>query len=138
MEPLDTNVLVGHFTGSPASQASLATKLLKSAAPDAYLLTHVHLSELVWVLETSTYKSSRVAIVSALEATLALSAVHVDDESLIRTAIRLYGHGGMDWTDAYLVATAIERQADAVISFDRFDARLAGTGVKRVDPRSRA
>ena len=134
MQPLDSKVLVRHFTGSPAAQASLATKLLKGAAPDSYLLTHVHLSELVWVLETSTYKAPRTAIVGALEATLGLTAVHVNDESLLRTAIKLYGQHGMDWTDAYLVATALGMRAGSVVSFDRFDSKIKGLGVKRMEP----
>jgi hypothetical protein len=44
----------------------------------------------------------------------------------------------MDWTDAYLVATAVEMRSGSVVSFDRFDAKLTGTGIKRVDPSARA
>ena len=135
MEPIDTNVLVRHFTGAPVGQAQAASRLLKEASAGAFLLTDVHLSEMVWVLETSTYKAVRSAIVAAVEATLALPAIRVDDEAVVREAVRLYSERTMDWTDAYLVATGIERRSAAVVSFDHFDAKIKGLSVSRREPR---
>jgi predicted nucleic acid-binding protein len=40
----------------------------------------------------------------------------------------------MDWIDAYLVATARATKGTEVVSFDRFDAKLAGLGVRRRQP----
>lgn len=138
MEPIDTNVLIRHFTGAPADQAKVASQLLREAGPGAFLLTHVHLSEMVWVLETSTYRAARLAIVAALEATLALPAVRVEEKPIVRRAVKLYSERSMDWTDAYLVATAIDRGSGSVVSFDRFDRKLTGTNVRRRDPVQRS
>lgn len=134
MQPIDTNVLIRHFTGMPVEQAKAASQMLRGAAAGEFLLTHVHLSEMVWVLETSTYRAARGDIVAAVEATLALPAIRVEDEALIRQAVRLYSHQAMDWTDAYLVATAMERGETVVVSFDRFDAKLAGVSIRRREP----
>ncbi len=134
MEPIDTNVLIRHFTGAPADQGKAASRLLKEARSGAFLLTHVHLSEMVWVLETSTYKAARPAIVAALEATLALPAIRVEDEHVVRGAVKLYSERKMDWADAYLVSTAIDRGSRSVVSFDRFDMKVSGTSVRRRDP----
>lgn len=131
---LDTNVLVRHFTGTPADQASAATAFLKSAAPGQLRLSDVHVSEFVWVLESSIYQADRATISAALDAVIALPAIEVGDEALLQKAIDLYAQRGMDWTDAYLVATAIRSQARDVVSFDRFDSKLGGLGLRRVAP----
>jgi predicted nucleic-acid-binding protein len=128
MQVVDTNILVRHFTGTPADQASAATAFLKSAAPGDLLLTDVHVAELVWMLESSIYQADRATIAAAVEAALALPAIEVTDERLLQATVDLYSQRGMDWTDAYLVATAIASKAPEVVSFDRFDSRLAGLG----------
>ena len=131
---LDTNVLVRHFTGTPADQASAATAFLKAAAPGQLRLSDVHVSEFVWVLESSIYQADRATISAALDAVIALPAIEVGDEALLQKAIDIYAQRGMDWTDAYLVATAIRSQARDVVSFDRFDSKLGGLGLRRVEP----
>jgi predicted nucleic-acid-binding protein len=131
---VDTNILVRHFTGAPADQARAATAFLKSAEPGELLLTDVHVAEFVWVLESSIYQADRATIAAAVEAALALPAVEVADEALLQVTIDLYSQRGMDWTDAYLVATAIASKAPEVVSFDRFDSKLSGLGVRRLDP----
>jgi predicted nucleic-acid-binding protein len=86
------------------------------------------------MLESSIYQADRATIAAAVEAALALPAVEVADEALLQVTIDLYSQRGMDWTDAYLVATAIASKAPEVVSFDRFDSKLSGLGVRRLDP----
>ena len=131
---VDTNILVRHFTGAPADEARAATAFLKSAGPGELLLTDVHVAEFVWVLESSIYQADRATVAAAVDAALALPAIEVVDEALLQVTIDLYSHRGMDWTDAYLVATAIAGQVPEVASFDRFDSKLNGLGVWRLDP----
>jgi predicted nucleic acid-binding protein len=50
-------------------------------------------------------------------------------------AIELYAERGMDWADAYLVATARRSGLDEVVSFGRFDAKISGLNVRRLEPR---
>jgi predicted nucleic-acid-binding protein len=131
---IDTNVLLRHFTGAPTDQARAATAFLKSAGPGELLLTDVHVAEFVWVLESSIYQADRATVAAALEATFALPAIEVIDEGLLQLAVDLYSQRGMDWTDAYLIATAIASKAAEVVSFDRFDSKLSGLGIRRTDP----
>jgi predicted nucleic-acid-binding protein len=131
---LDTNVLVRHFSGAPADQAAAATAFLSGAGPGELWLTDVHLAEFVWVLESSIYRADRGTVAAALDAVLALPAIDVAEESLLQDAVLLYSQRGMDWIDAYLVATARATKATEVVSFDRFDAKLAGLGVRRRQP----
>lgn len=131
---VDTNVLIRHFTGAPADQARAATAFLKAAEPGELLLTDVHVAEFVWVLESSIYQADRATVAAAVEAVLSLPAIKVANAALLQVTIDLYSQRGMDWTDAYLVATAIASKAPEAVSFDRFDSKLSGLGVRRLDP----
>src|SRR5487761_1053003 len=131
---LDTNVLVRHVSGAPAQQARAATALLKGAAPGEFWLTDVHVAEFVWVLQSSIYQATRQTVRTALEAILALPAITVANRGLLHDAIDLYAQRSMNGTDAYLIASAGAVKATEVVSFDRFDAKLTGLGIKRVDP----
>ncbi len=133
--PLDTNVLVRHFTGQPPGQARQATAFLRESHPGSLLLTDVHLSELVFVLESSVYSTPRGTVATIVDSVLALPAIQVDKEARLRQALVLFRQRAMDWADAYLVAAAITTRADEVISFDRFDTKLKGLPVRRVEPR---
>lgn len=131
---LDTNILVRHVSGLPRDQARAATRFLRSSRADELLLTDVHISEFVWVLQSSIYQAEHETVRLALEAILALPAITVVDASLLQDAIDMYVGRSMNWTDAYLIASARARKADEVVSFDRFDSKLVGTGVRRLEP----
>jgi predicted nucleic-acid-binding protein len=133
--PLDTNVLVRHFTGQPPVQARLATTFLRDSLPSSLLLTDVHLSELVFVLESSVYSTPRETVATIVDSVLALPAIVADNEVRLRKTLALYRERAMDWADAYLIAAAIASRAEQVISFDRFDTKIKGLPVRRVEPR---
>jgi predicted nucleic-acid-binding protein len=132
---LDTNVLVRHVSGSPEDQAKSATKYLQTSEAGELLVTDVHISEFVWVLQSTMYQAERDTVRLALEAILALPAITVVDAGLLQDAIDLFAGRSMSWTDAYLVASARARKAEEVVSFDRFDSKLVGTGVRRLEPK---
>jgi len=44
----------------------------------------------------------------------------------------------MNWTAAYLIASARAVKATDIVSFDRIDARLDGLGVRRIAPEGTA
>jgi predicted nucleic-acid-binding protein len=50
---------------------------------------------------------------------IALPAIAANDERMIREAAVLYAPRRMDWTDAYLVASAQAPGVTEVVSFDR-------------------
>jgi predicted nucleic-acid-binding protein len=88
------------------------------------------------VLESSIYQADRATVAAAVEAALALPAIEVKDDALLQRAVDLYSQRGMDWIDAYLVATAIASKAGEVVSFDRFDPKVTGSGVPQDGPPS--
>ena len=52
----------------------------------------------------------------------------------IRHGSRIAGRRGMDWPDACLLALVEIRHRDALLSFDRLAAKLAGLSVLRREP----
>ena len=126
---VDTNVLIRHFTGDPPAQARLATRYLEQA--DRLLLPDLILAEVAYVLE-SYYEVARPQVAGALRAILAFRAIHVVDGPLLQRAVELYEVHGLDFADAYLVASAERTGVGVVASFDRRIDRV-GT-VRREEP----
>jgi predicted nucleic acid-binding protein len=113
---LDTNVLVRHLTGDPPAQARRATRYLKRA--DELLLADLILAEVACVLE-SFYEVSRTQVAATLRAILAFPTIRTLDAELLQRAIEVYEVHGLDFADAYLVATAERTGVDVIASFDR-------------------
>ena len=113
---IDTNVLIRHLTGDPPAQARLATRYLEQA--DQLLLPDLILAEVAYVLE-SFYEAPRLQVAEALRSILAFRAIHVVDSPLLQRAVELYEVQGLDFADAYLVASAERTGVGVVASFDR-------------------
>ena len=126
---LDTNVLVRHLTGDPPEQARRATRYLQHA--DTLLLPDLILAEVAYVLE-SYYEAPRHQVAEALRSTLAFRAIRVVDGPLLLRAVEVYEVHGLDYADAYLVASAERTGVGVVASFDRAIDRI-GT-VRREEP----
>lgn len=126
---VDTNVFVRHLTGDPPEQAAAATRYLAGA--DELLLKDLIVAEVACVLQ-SVYKAARPDIALYLRAILAFPAVRVDDPELLQRAVEIYEVNGLDFADAYLVASAERSGIGLVASFDRQIDRL-GT-VRRDEP----
>lgn len=126
---LDTNVLVRHLTGDPPEQARRATRYLQHA--DTLLLPDLILAEVAYVLE-SYYEAPRPQVAEALRSILAFRAIRVVDGPLLLRAVEVYEVHGLDYADAYLVASAERTGVGVVASFDRAIDRI-GT-VRREEP----
>ena len=113
---VDTNVLIRHLTGDPPTQARMATRYLDQA--DQLLLPDLILAEVAYVLE-SYYQVARFQVAEALRSILAFRAIRVIDGMLLRRAVELYEVHGLDFADAYLVASAERTGVGVVASFDR-------------------
>ena len=113
---IDTNVLIRHLTGDPPAQARLATRYLEQA--DQLLLPDLILAEVAYVLE-SYYEAPRLQVAEALRSILAFRTIHVVDSPLLQRAVELYEVQGLDFADAYLVASAERTGVGVVASFDR-------------------
>ena len=126
---LDTNVLVRHLTGDPPEQARRATRYLEHA--DTLLLPDLVLAEVAYVLE-SYYQAPRHQVAEALRSILAFRAIRVVDGPLLLRAVELYEVHGLDYADAYLVASAERTGVGVVASFDRAIDRVRT--VRREEP----
>ncbi len=126
---LDTNVLVRHLTGDPASQASRATAFLRGE--HELILTDLVLAEMVYVLE-SFYEVARADIASMARALLALPSIVAGDHGLLLRAVEIYEVDRLDFAEAYLVALAEMSDVKLVASFDRQIDRVKS--VQRVEP----
>jgi len=126
---LDTNVLVRHLTGDPPAMARRATAYLSGA--DELFLTDLVVAELVYVLE-SFYELARPEVAQRARAVVGFGAVVVQDDIVLLRALDLYEHLGLDFAEAYLLATAEASGINAVASFDRSIDRV-GT-VERIEP----
>jgi predicted nucleic acid-binding protein len=126
---LDTNVLIRHLTGDPPAQARRATRYLKRA--DELLLADLILAEVAYVLE-SFYEVSRTQVAATLRAILAFPTIRTLDAELLQRAVEVYEVHGLDFADAYLVATAERTGVGVIASFDQSIDRV-GT-VRRDEP----
>lgn len=126
---VDTNILVRHLTGDPPEQARRATAFLATA--DEILLADLVVAELVYVLE-SFYAVGRSEVAELVRAVVAFPSVVVLDLDLLLRAVEIYEVHGLDFADAYLVASAETSGVGAVASFDRSIDKV-GT-VSRVEP----
>lgn len=113
---LDTNVLMRHLTGDPPEQAGRATRFLAKA--DELLLADLIVAEVVYVLE-SFYEVERAEVGRLVRAILAFPAIRTLDPDLLRRAIEVYERPGLDFAEAYLVASAEATGVGRVVSFDR-------------------
>lgn len=95
------------------------------------MLADLVLAECVYVLE-SFYEVERVRVAELMRAAIALPSIRVVDEPLLLRALELYELAGLDFADAYLVASAEVTGVEAVMSFDRGMDRVRT--VARVEP----
>ena len=113
---IDTNVLIRHLTGDPTAQARMATRYLAQASQ--LLLPDLIFAEVAYVLE-SYYEVARLQVAETLRSILAFRAIRVVDDVLLQRAVELYEAYGLDFADAYLVASAERTGIGVVASFDR-------------------
>lgn len=126
---LDTNVLIRHLTGDPPAMAARATALLRAA--ERLDLPDLIVAEVVYVLE-SFYRVPREQVAELARAIIAFPAIETEDAPRLLRAIELYERAGLDFADAYLVASAERADHRSVVSFDRRIGRV-GT-IERVEP----
>jgi predicted nucleic acid-binding protein len=122
-------VLVRHLTGDPPAQARAAMRLLAGA--ERLLLADLIFAETLYVLE-SFYELDRRRVAEVMRAVIAFPAIAVLDAALLLRALELHERHGLDFAEAYLVASAEASGVEAVASFDRALDRVET--VRRVEP----
>jgi len=115
---LDTNLLVRLLTGDDPAQAERAAQLI-DASPACFVPITVVL-ELEWVLR-GAYRLNPEAVIKALEGLMAIRQVHVEQEDLVRQALKAH-RGGLDFADALHLL-----RSEGCGRFASFDRALAST-----------
>ncbi len=126
---VDTNVLIRHLSGDTAQLAARATTLLADA--DELLLADLIVAEMVYVLE-SFYEVPREEVGRMARAVVAYPSIRTLDPALLLRALEVYETVGIDFAEAYLVASAETAGIVDIVSFDRDLDRVAS--VNRVEP----
>lgn len=126
---VDTNVLIRHLTGDPSDLAARATSYL--AAADELLLPDLIVAETVYVLE-SFYEVPKAEVVRLMQSVIAFPAIRTLDPSLLLRSLEVYETHGIDYAEAYLVASAESAGIGDIVSFDRSIDRIKT--VNRIQP----
>lgn len=126
---VDTNVLIRHLTGDPPDLADRASAYL--AAAGALVLPDLILAEVVYVLE-SFYEVPRNRVAEMARSIISFGSIRTVDAGLLLRAIEVYEVHRIDFSDAYLVASAESAGIDDIASFDRSIDRVPT--ISRVEP----
>ncbi|MFX0539765.1 PIN domain-containing protein [Ornithinimicrobium sp. Y1847] len=122
---LDTTVVVRHLVQDHAEQGAAATRAMAKLTPqEPGFLTTVVVVETYWVL-TRGYKIAAETVIGALSALVDSPDIVVQDESQVRSALRL-ARSGSDFADAVISAACTSRGCSQVLSFDRRAQRDVG------------
>ncbi len=124
---LDTNVLVRLATRDDAVQFSKAEKVVRdrfSVSSPAWISVIV-VVEYTWVL-TRLYQYSRREIANTLKALIETDCFRVEDQNLVRAAVRLYSETKADFSDCLILVRNQENGSDITHTFDRQAAKLRG------------
>ncbi len=129
----DANLFVRILTGDPPARARHAADALQQAAVRGFsvIVTDVVVAELAYVL-TSVYGLSVSEAASRISTIIGLPAIRVVDEQVLAETLGIWGHGTLDFADAYLAALGRGTRDAAVLSFDRDYDRIPG--LSRIDP----
>ena len=130
---VDANVFLRFFTADDRGQAARAEHLFRrAAAGELALVTGPPvLFELVWTLR-SAYKQSKIQVLTALKAVLALSGLELSDRTIVEEAVRLASASGQEFADAYIAASVSATGTDELATFNRAHFDRLGTPLYRL------
>jgi predicted nucleic acid-binding protein len=126
---LDTNVLIRHLTGDPPDLAAQATSFLAEA--DELLLPDLIVAEIVYVLE-SFYEVPAEEVARLVRSVIAFAPIRTLDPALLLRSLEVYETHRIDFSEAYLVASAEAAGIPDIVSFDRSIDRVATAN--RIEP----
>ena len=126
---LDTNILIRHLTGDPPEMAARASAYLLSGRD--LVLSDLVVAEIVYVLE-SFYQQSRQQVASLVATVVSSSRFLIEDRALLIRSLEIYLGHKIDFTEAYLVATAEKAGISEIASFDRAIDRVPT--ITRIEP----
>ena len=123
---LDTNVLVRFLMEDDVEQSGAATAWIRKAGEkkEKLFLSHVVLSELVWVLAGS-YRLSKARIADVVESLISAQQVEMEDYETVRHALHDYALSSCGFADCLIRRKAM---AQGCSDFKTFDGKLSKVG----------
>ena len=114
---IDTNILVRIITRDDEKQSQIALDYVSNSSTP-FVINHIVISELVWVLE-SAYKYDKKQIIKALECILKVKQFLILEKNSVRSALKLYAETSIDFSDALIGYVNKEEGCEFTITFDK-------------------
>lgn len=124
---LDTNILVRYLAQDDPIQSAKATQIIERrlTAENPGFVSAVAMVETVWVLDRAYGLSSR-EIGAAIERTLQIDVLVVENEQEVFTAMIALKQGKASFADAIIQAQGARAGCPYTLTFDRKASRLPG------------
>ncbi len=124
---LDTNILVRHLTQDDPVQSPKATEIIERRLTrnNPGFVSVVAMVETVWVLD-SVYRFADREIAEAVERTLQVDYLIVEDEQEVFTAMVTLKEGRGSFADALIAALGARAGCVRTLTFDHKALRLPG------------
>ena len=114
---IDTNILVRIITHDDEKQSQIALDYVSNSSTP-FVINHIVICELVWVLE-SAYKYDKKQIIKALECILKVKQFLILEKNSVRSALKLYAETTIDFSDALIGYVNKEASCEFTITFDK-------------------
>jgi predicted nucleic acid-binding protein len=130
---IDANVILRYLTQDPPVMAEAARKIFDEArsGKESLAIIPITVAEVVGVLE-SFYGYSKKQIAETMTQFLMCEGLEVESLDLLIGALSLYHEKNLDFGDAVLAITALQKGPKVIYSFDRHLNRV--DGLKRLEP----
>ena len=124
---LDTNVLVRYLAQDDPVQSARATEIIERRLTEENpgFLSVVAMVETVWVLDRA-YGLGRDEIAAAIERTLQIDVIAVENEQEVFTAMIAFKQGKSSFADAIILSLGARAGCAYTFTFDRRASRLSG------------
>jgi predicted nucleic-acid-binding protein len=124
---LDTNILVRYLVQDDPVQSAKATKIIEARLTEENpgFVSVVAMVETVWVLDRA-YGLRSDEIAAAIERTLQIDEIVVENEQEVFTAMIALKQGQGSFADAMIAALGARAGCSHTLTFDRKASRLSG------------
>ncbi len=127
---LDTNILVRYLAQDDPIQSAKATEIIERRLREENpgFVSAVAMVETLWVLDRA-YGLRSDEIAAAIERTLQIEVLVVENEQEVFTAMIALKQGKSSFTDAMILALGVRAGCSHTLTFDRKAPRLSGFGL---------
>lgn len=124
---LDTNVLVRYLVKDDIAQWEKATRFVaaRCSSDNPGFVDRIALCELTWVLARG-HRYGRADIGRVVGQLLASEELVLEDEEVVRSALRSYEASVIEFADALMAKVNLAHGCEATATFDRKAARQDG------------